>query len=210
VPGLDEATLRELLEDALADEPPRRPVAANAQRAGIKVRRRRRVQGAGFAAAVVAAVAFAVPAITGAFDHTARQTAAARAPVVYAADDLGRAATVTPIDTATNTPGAPVKAGNGLQAIAITPDGKTAYVASFYPAAVTPITLATGRPGKPISVGRFPAAIAITPNGKTAYVASFGSDTVTPITIATNTAGKPIKIGAAPAAIAITPHGTTA
>jgi DNA-binding beta-propeller fold protein YncE len=35
---------------------------------------------------------------------------------------------VTPIDTATNTPGEPVEVGVRPRAIVITPDGKTAYV----------------------------------------------------------------------------------
>jgi hypothetical protein len=39
---MDEATLRELLRDALTDEPPAGPLAAGAQRAGMKLRRRRR------------------------------------------------------------------------------------------------------------------------------------------------------------------------
>ena len=46
--------------------------------------------------------------------------------------------------------------------IAITPDGKTAYVATA--GAVIPISTATNKPGTPIHVGPgSPAAIAITP-----------------------------------------------
>ncbi len=48
-------------------------------------------------------------------------------------------------------------------AIAITPDGKTVYVISFYPATATPISTATNAAGKPIKVGRAPDAIAIAP-----------------------------------------------
>ena len=58
------------------------------------------------------------------------------------------------------------------QAIAITPDGKTAYVANEGSNTVTPITVATGTAGTPITVGSTPDAIAITPNGQTAYVAN--------------------------------------
>ena len=54
----------------------------------------------------------------------------------------------------------PIKVGASLQAIAITPDGKTAYVASFAPATVTPVTIATGAPGKPIM---FQAAMSLLP-----------------------------------------------
>jgi DNA-binding beta-propeller fold protein YncE len=70
---------------------------------------------------------------------------------------------VTPIATATGTLGKPIKVGCGPIAIAITPDGKTAYVGSRS-GAVTPIATATGRPGKPIKVGGDgPEAIVIAP-----------------------------------------------
>ncbi len=39
--------------------------------------------------------------------------------------------TVTPIDTATNTPGTPIPVGTTPTAVAITPDGTTAYVAEL-------------------------------------------------------------------------------
>ena len=127
--------------------------------------------------------------------------------------------TVTPIVTATNTPGEPIDVGNEPFAIAITPDGTTAYVANTWentgrPASgqgtVTPIAAATGTPGLPIQVGSGPWAFAITPDGKTAYVINFYSHSVTPIATATNTPGPPIRVGQGPRAIAITPDGTTA
>ncbi len=71
--------------------------------------------------------------------------------------------TVTPISTATNRPGKPIKVGRGPDAIAITADGKTAYVANNYSGTVTPLQTATNTTEKPIKVGRGPAAIAITP-----------------------------------------------
>jgi DNA-binding beta-propeller fold protein YncE len=144
---------------------------------------------------------------------------------------------VTPIRTATNTALKPItwKPGTawGDSPIAITPNGKTAYVASTA-GTVTPIRTATGKAGKPVKVGQWPDAVAITPNGKTVYVASTGSGptgcivqadcgttpdsaassrpaTVTPISTATNRPGKPIKVGPAGSiTIAITPNGKTA
>ncbi len=77
---------------------------------------------------------------------------------------------MTPISTATNTARKPIKVGAHPVAIAITPDGKTACVASRGPGTVTPIDTATGSTGKPIKVGHILVAIAITPDGKTAYV----------------------------------------
>ena len=65
---------------------------------------------------------------------------------------IGRGGTVTPIATATNTPGPPIPVGRGPGLIAITPDGKTAYVTSDE-SLVVPIDTATGTPGPPIRVG---------------------------------------------------------
>jgi DNA-binding beta-propeller fold protein YncE len=82
-------------------------------------------------------------------------------------------------------------------AIAIAPDGMTAYVADGALSTVTPIDLATSTPGKPISIGGKVGAdaIAISSNGAAAYVANQPSSTVTPIDLATDKPGRPIKIG---------------
>ena len=80
-------------------------------------------------------------------------------------------------------------------AFAITPDGRTAYVANNGGDHVTPIRIATNTALKAIKVGSGPYAIAITPDGKTAYVTNHDGDHVTPISIATNTALKATKSG---------------
>ena len=113
--------------------------------------------------------------------------------------------TVTPIRTATNTAGPPITVGDFPIGIAITPNGRTAYVTNWYSGTVTPIRTATNTAGTPITVGHDPDGIAITPNGRTAYVTNFNSGTVTPIRTATNTAGTPIRVGRSPYGIAITP-----
>jgi len=114
---------------------------------------------------------------------------------------------VTPIDLTTLKPEKPIsirtKAGptKGYYgqplAIAIAPDGKTAYVADGALSMVTPIDLANGTHGKPISLsGKVGSdAIAISSNGAAAYVANQPSSTVTPINLRTNKPEKPIKIG---------------
>jgi YVTN family beta-propeller protein len=114
---------------------------------------------------------------------------------------------VTPIDLTTLTaekpisirtkPG-PMKGYYGQPlAIAIAPDGKTAYVADGALSTVTPIDLANRTHGKPISLsGQVGSdAIAISSNGAAAYVANQPSSTVTPINLTTNKPEKPIKIG---------------
>ena len=70
MPGMDETSLRRLLDGALAGRPPMGPVAHNALRAGRKLRRRRRIQGAAGGAAALAIIAAAIPATIGIVGHT--------------------------------------------------------------------------------------------------------------------------------------------
>ena len=70
---------------------------------------------------------------------------------------------MTPISTATNSAGKAVTVGAVPQFIAITPNGKTAYVASQDSDTVTPIRTATNTAGKAIKVAGGPVCIAITP-----------------------------------------------
>jgi serine/threonine protein kinase, bacterial len=116
----------------------------------------------------------------------------------------------TPARAGTPSAGTPIMVGSESDAIAISSDGRTAYVTAGGGSTVTPISLATGTPGTPIAVGAGPFAIAITPDHRTAYVTSFNDNSVTPINLATGTPGTPITVGAGPFAIAITPDGRTA
>ena len=96
-------------------------------------------------------------------------------------------------------------------AIAITPDGKTAYVTNSDSHDVTPIDTATNTALTPISVPERPYGIAITPDGTSAYVV--GVTGVTPIDLLTNTAGPPVPLGGSlqlTAGVTITPDGKTA
>jgi YVTN family beta-propeller protein len=113
----------------------------------------------------------------------------------------GSSDTVTPVDTATNTALSPIAVGGNAGALAITPNGKTAYVCTGLDA-VTPIRTATNTALSPITVGG-PSQIAITPSGATAYVTSDLPGTVTPIETATNTALPAISAQPNPYAIAI-------
>jgi YVTN family beta-propeller protein len=62
--------------------------------------------------------------------------------------------TVTPIDTATNTAGTPIKVGYEPVVVAITPDGKTVYVGDNLPSnTIIPINTATNTVGKPVNDG---------------------------------------------------------
>ena len=100
---------------------------------------------------------------------------------------------------------------DGPLGIAVTPDGKWAYVTNSLSDTVSPVNLRTTPPtvGAPIRVGGAPVAIAITPNGAVAYVTNFNSNTVTPIDLLTTppTAEPPISVGAGPWSIAASPSG---
>jgi YVTN family beta-propeller protein len=117
--------------------------------------------------------------------------------------------TVTPVNLVTRKAGRAIGVGADPDAIAVTPDGKTAYVANSGSDTVTPIATATSTAGPAIPVGTGPQAITITPDGKTAYVLNSGSDTVTPVAVATGAAGPAIPVGAYPRAMALTPDGRT-
>ena len=186
--------------------------AHNALQADTRPRRRaRRIAGSLAAVAVIAAT-ISVASLS----HRPATVAAPRpaGAIMYVAASNE----MTPVTTATNTPGKPIKIGAIPAAIAITPDGKTAYIADVHPGTVTPVATATNTPGRPIKIGGFPWAIAITPDGKTAYIVDLpaygrGPSRVIPVATATNTPGRPIKISdivGLSAAIAITPDGRTA
>jgi DNA-binding beta-propeller fold protein YncE len=125
------------------------------------------------------------------------------------------AQTVTPIDLTTNTAEKPITLTDPGDAIAIAPDGKTAYIINGFPArTVTRINLATNTAEKPIDLSAEPEEIAMAPDGNTAYLAVAASTLqydFIPFDLATNKLGKPVKLGSEqPQAIAIASDGKTA
>lgn len=92
--------------------------------------------------------------------------------------------------------------------VAITPDGRRAYVTQRAGNSVTVIDVATDTIVATIPVGMVPRGVAITPDSTRAYVTEASSNTVSAIDIATNTLiGAPIPVGLQPWGIAITPDG---
>jgi DNA-binding beta-propeller fold protein YncE len=202
---MDDKPLHDLLDGALAGEPPIGPVEQNSLAAGIRLRRRHRIRAAA-ATAAVAVIAVAVPAGLEAFGHPPRPQRPPAAPTFYVINRFK--GTVTPVNAATNIPGKPVHLGHGVGSIAFTPDGRSVYLQTGL--SVTPFNTATNTPGTPIRVSGnrrdgIPQAIAITPDGKTVYVVSeiggrnphhiTDRATVTPISTATNTPGTRIPVG---------------
>src|SRR5205807_8144907 len=102
--------------------------------------------------------------------------------------------------------------------IAITPSGKTAYLASRTNGALFPFDLASSTVGPAIiPAGNNPSSTAIKPDGSTLYVVyAANSDAdgwVTPVNTANNTAGPIISLGPSrphPVDIAMSPNGDTA
>jgi YVTN family beta-propeller protein len=135
----------------------------------------------------------------------AASASAAQVAVVGERDSNG----VSFISTATNkVVGGPVEAGKEPASVAITPDGKYAYVADFGGKSVTVIETGLRRKVTTIEeVGEGPFGIAITPDGKYAYVTDRGSDEVAVISTATRKVVKSITVGDAPTGIAISPTG---
>jgi YVTN family beta-propeller protein len=166
---------------------------------------------AAIAAALVGLAAAAAPAA-----GAPAAGGAAPVPTAYVTNNRGRTVSVVHGQRLV----AAIPVGNGPAGIAITPDGRKAYVADFgyfnQPAyTVTPILLRTNTPQRPIRVGRGPLAVAITPDGAHAVVTLQGSASkpghqAVVIDLATRTVSAPVEVGAAPESVAITPDGTTA
>jgi DNA-binding beta-propeller fold protein YncE len=95
---------------------------------------------------------------------------------------------VTPISTATDRAGHPIRLQGDLQQILITPNGHTAYVLAR-DAGLVPIDLGTGQPLPEIKV-RGAGGEAMMPNGKTIYVQS--GDEIVPVDLSTGKALTPI------------------
>jgi DNA-binding beta-propeller fold protein YncE len=225
---MDETSLRELFERVIEEEePPIGPVAQQGIQAGVRLRRRHRLQNA---AACVTAIVVVAAVLVGAVLASSRggQPPAVAGPAtVYVLGTTGgigqEAASLTPIPVATNTPGAPIplnapiplvgQGDNSFGPMKATPDRKTIYVAEPQPGeTVTPVSTATGTAGTPISayapLGK--SYIVASPDGKTVYV--LGADgPLMPISTATNRPGPLVQPWgqAVSMSIAITPNGRT-
>jgi YVTN family beta-propeller protein len=119
---------------------------------------------------------------------------------------------VAAIGVASGTVEPSIPVGRGPNAIAITPDGTTAFVTnSFAPLAgeVSVLDLATDQVRNTITVGRKPSRVAITPDGRTA-VTNFRSWTSTAIDVASETVRTTFRAGLKSSAVAVNPNGAWA
>ncbi len=121
--------------------------------------------------------------------------------------------TVSVIDGTSNRVIATIPTGSetGPFSIAITPDGRTAWVGNFDSGTVISIDTATNQVvGAPIPIRPKSFAMAITPDGSRAYIANHEDDSVTAIELATRQViGTPIQVCDAPTSLTISPDGRT-
>src|SRR5215469_14133800 len=117
---------------------------------------------------------------------------------------------VTVIDTATNKVVTTIGVGLAPSGVAVTPDGKKAYVANrAVSGTVSVIDTATNAVSATIAVGSNPVGVAVKPDGSKVYVANRGNGTVSVINTATNAVSATIEVGLAPFGVAVTPDGST-
>jgi YVTN family beta-propeller protein len=115
---------------------------------------------------------------------------------------------VSVVNTATNqVVGEPIAAGEGPASVAITPDGRYAYVADVFGESVSVIDTSTRQPvGEPIEVGGLPFGLAITPDGSRVFVTDLGPK-VFVIDTETNHVVGEVEVGTESTGVAISPNG---
>jgi len=102
--------------------------------------------------------------------------------------------------------------GPWLVGVAVTPNGKTAFVTNALSGTVSTIDVKT-RTKHPTDVvtGSLPLGVAVTPDSKTAFVTNNGSGTVSTIDVKTRSKhATDIPVGPFPKGVAVTPDGKTA
>ncbi|MGH6795069.1 MAG: YncE family protein [Methylocella sp.] len=112
---------------------------------------------------------------------------AAAAPFAYVTINSGNPGTVSVINTASNTVVATVPVGGQPIGVAVTPDGKHAYVTNQSNDSVSVIDTASNTVVAAVPVGGLPSGVAITPDGQHAYVTNTSSGNVSVIATASNT-----------------------
>jgi DNA-binding beta-propeller fold protein YncE len=135
-------------------------------------------------------------------------------------DASSMSSSATPIDLGTDQAGPAVATGGaGGFGVAVSPDGRTAYVVNAFESGatgqITPIDLTTDPP-TPLATINIPSSpgnfIAISPDGRLAYMTDPSDGKVFPIDLATTpaTVESAIVVGGNPEGIAFAPDGATA
>ena len=129
--------------------------------------------------------------------------------VEVGSDEDGSPGRVVPVATDNYTVGKAIAVGTDPQAIAITPNGRMAYVLNgsdaattpaTMPVTLTPIDLVTRAALHPVPVGTLPLSMTMSPNGKLIYVVDSSPghqgepSGITPFNTETGRAGPEIKL----------------
>jgi YVTN family beta-propeller protein len=119
------------------------------------------------------------------------------------------AGTITMISTATDGITGTISMGAyaGAAAVALSPDGTTAYVANADSNAVSVIDLTTDAVTATIPVGLFPDSLTVTPDGRSVYIANSSSESISVIDTATDAVTATIPIAGGPVQVANYPDG---
>jgi YVTN family beta-propeller protein len=148
----------------------------------------------------------AIAAVVAVFGLAAASASAA--PLGYVTSAATTPPSVSVFDPATNeTVGKPIPVGETPNTLAITPNGKTAYVANRFGESVSAIETATAKVIKTIEVGTQPVGVAVSPDGSLVYVSDYASEKVSIVSTATNTEVGELKVEGKPAPPAVTPDG---
>ena len=118
---------------------------------------------------------------------------------------LGNSVSTIDVKTRTKNP-TDIPVGTGPASVAITPDGKTAFVVNQGGTVSTIDVKTRTKHPDDITVGTYPTGVAITPDGKTAFVTDFLGGTVSTIDVKTRTKHPTdINVGLNPTGVAVTP-----
>ncbi|HVT00369.1 MAG TPA: PKD domain-containing protein [Solirubrobacterales bacterium] len=120
---------------------------------------------------------------------------------------------VSIVNTATNqVVGRPIEVGKGAASVAVTPNGRYAYVADALGESVSVVDIAARRNVATIEVGNTPFGLAISPDGSHVYVTDRGSEEVSVIDTQTRQVVRAIDIPpiSRPTGVAISPDGKRA
>ena len=136
-----------------------------------------------------------------------RSSGGATTPAQLVVSDVNGVA-IALVDASAGTVGAPIPVAQFPTDVAVTADGRTAYVTGGYAGVVVPVDLETSTAGTAIPLS-CASNIALVPGRQKAYVTQGCDSTVTPIDLSTNSAGNPITVGPSPWGVAVAPGGDT-
>lgn len=134
-----------------------------------------------------------------------RRWAGLVAPVLAAATAVTLAGGISPAAAQPN-PNTMITVGGDPQGVAVDPDGKHAYVASYSDNVVRVIDTATEKVVGSIGVGAGPRGVAVDPDSRHAFVTNHAENSVSVIDTANGKLIRNVPVGRNPASVAVFPR----